>query len=231
MGSDWWWTLTLPAGAVRPENVERLLAVAGTFGLSPARPDGGYNGFSATGDYRVQDRSQMVAGLATASWGTNVWLGSDVAVSLSTERGAQDVVTLSLDSIYCRRTPDDRAEPFRALHRLLTDLWVALADELGALFGRVEDEWSLEQIWAELSDPRLGDAPPPPGAWPEWLSWSTYFDAGRARALPAVPAELGAHVRRTPAGALVLELSDDPAAVDPLRFARLHQVLAGAARG
>ncbi|WP_233223667.1 hypothetical protein [Amycolatopsis sp. CA-128772] len=34
---------------------------------------------------------------------------------------------------------------------------MALAAETGALSGRVEDEWSLEQIRAELRDPRSGD--------------------------------------------------------------------------
>ncbi|MEV4056284.1 hypothetical protein AB0J55_34205 [Amycolatopsis sp. NPDC049688] len=235
MGSDWSWDLTFPAGALGREGVERLLAVAGTAGLSPERPGGGCNGFGSSpgheGEHRVLDREQLVPGLATGSWGTNLWLGSDVDVLLFTRHGDWDTVMLSLDACYGRRTPDARAEPFRALHRRLTGLWVALADELGALFGRVEDEWSLEQIWDALRDPRSADVPPPPGAWPEWLSWSTYFDAGRGRALPPLPAELGAHVRRTPAGATVIELADDPAAVDPVRFARLHQVLAGAARG
>lgn len=235
MGSDWSWTVTLPAGALHPETVERLLAVAGGSGLHPERPGGGCNGFGSSpgheGEHRVLDRPSLVQGLATGVWGTNLWLGSDVDVLLFTEPGAWDTVTLSLNSSYCRRTPDARADPFRALHRLLTDLWVALADELGAAFGRVEDEWSLEQIWDELRDPRSGDTPPPAGSWPEWLSWSTYFAAELHQALPPVPAELGANVRRTPGGAAVIELSDDPAAVDPLRFARLHQVLAGATRG
>ncbi|MEV6830656.1 hypothetical protein [Amycolatopsis sp. NPDC051102] len=230
MGSDWSWTLTLPAGAVDAAAVERLLATAGTFGLVPDRPGGGINGFDRApgreGEHRVHDRHQLVRGLATGSWATNLWIGADVDVWLSTSPGAWDEVYLSLNSCYCRRSPDARADPFRALHRRLTELWVALADELGAVFGRVEDEWSLEQIWAELRDPRSDSTPPPPGAWPEWLSWSTYFDAGRFRALPPVPAELGARVRRTPGAAAVIELLDDPAAVDPVRFARLHQVLA-----
>ncbi|MET8850335.1 hypothetical protein [Amycolatopsis sp. NPDC004625] len=234
MGSDWSWTVTLPGGTVRPEAVERLLAVAGTLGLAPERPDGGCNGFDTSpgheGEHVVLDRPGLVRGLATGARSTTLWRGSDVSVLMVTKLGAWDTVTLHLDACYCRRTPDARADPFRALHRLLTDLWVALADELGAVFGRVEDEWSLEQIWAELRDPLAFATPPPPGAWPEWLSWSTYLDAGRYEALPPLPAELDARVRRTPGGA-VIELSDDPAAVDPLRFARLHRVLAGATRG
>jgi hypothetical protein len=235
MGSDWSWTITLPAGTVRPEAVERLLAVAGTLGLSPERPGGGCNGFDTSpgheGEHVVLDRPGLVQDLATGARGTNLWLGSEVDVLLFTKLGAWDTVSLYLDAVYARRVPDARADPFRALHKLVTDLWVALADELGAVFGRVEDEWSLEQIWAELRDPRAFATPPPPGTWPEWLSWSTYFDAERHRALPPVPAELGARVRPTPGGAAVIELSDDPAAVDPLRFARLHQVLAEATGG
>ncbi len=52
---------------------------------------------------------------------------------------------------------------------------MAIATETGALFGRVEDEWSLEQIWSDLPDPYLYRTPPPLGSWPDWLSWFTYF--------------------------------------------------------
>ncbi|WP_233223666.1 hypothetical protein [Amycolatopsis sp. CA-128772] len=46
--------------------------------------------------------------------------------------------------------------------------------------------------------------------------------------MPPVPAVLGAVVRRTAGEAAVIELSDDPAAVDPVRFARPNRVLATA---
>jgi hypothetical protein len=127
-----------------------------------------------------------------------------------------------LNSSYCWRTPVAQAQPFRELHQLLTELWVAIAGETGALFGRVEDEWSLEQIWYELPDPRSGGTPPPAGSWPEWLSWLTYLDADRYRLLPPVPSEMDASVRRTPDEAAVIVLLADPAAVDPVRFAQLH---------
>jgi hypothetical protein len=229
MGSDWMWTLALPGGTLQPATVERLLALAETFELSPRRPDGQINGFDSSpgheGEHRVLDRRELVHGLATGSWSTNLWNQSEVDVFLSTRSGGiggSDFMYLSLDSIHCRRVPDPRAQPFRELHRLLTDLWLALAGEVGASFGRVEDEWSWEQIWTDLNDP-LSKAPPPPGSWPEWLSWSTYFDADRYRQLPPLSTELDADIRRTPDGAAVIVLLTDPAAVDELRFAQLHQ--------
>jgi hypothetical protein len=59
-----------------------------------------------------------------------------------------------------------------ASRELITELWMAIAEATGALFGRFEDEWSIEQIWSELTDP-LTAGSPPVGALPEWLSWST----------------------------------------------------------
>jgi hypothetical protein len=228
MGSDWMWRLALPGGTLRPPAVERMLALAEMFGLSPNRPGGGINGFDNSpgheGEHRVVDRRQAVDGLATGAWSTNLWNRSEVDILLSTRLGdGWDALHLSLDAVNCRRVPDARAQPFRELYRLLTELWVAVAEELGAVFGRVEDEWSWEQIWTTLCDP-YSHAPPPPGSWPEWLSWSTYFGAEHYRQLPPLPAELDADVRRTPGGAAVVTLLTDPAAVDELRFARLHQV-------
>ncbi|WP_370949730.1 hypothetical protein AB5J62_19725 [Amycolatopsis sp. cg5] len=226
MGSDWSWTLTLPGGTSSSATVERLLALAGTFGLSPHRPDGEINGFGNApgreGEHRVLARDQLIQGLATGTWSTNLWLRSEVDIWLSVKPGDWDSVTLSLNSAHCRREPGEWARPFRDLHRLLTELWVAVAAATGAVFGRVEDEWSLEQIWSDLPAPHAGLVPPPPGSWPDWLSWSTYFDADRYRRLPPLPAKLGAGVRRTHDDGAVIVLLDDPAAVDPLRFARLH---------
>ncbi|MFK0248119.1 hypothetical protein ACIQUM_25795 [Amycolatopsis azurea] len=224
MGSDWSWTLTLPDGASNPAAIERLLDLAGTFGLSPHRPDGGHNGFDNSpgheGEHRVLSKEQLVRGLAEGTWSTNLWTRSEVDVWLSTAPSGQ-TVSLSLDSCHCRRIPDARAEPFRELHRRLTELWTAIAGETGALFGRVEDEWSLEQIWSELPGPLPDVSAPPLGSWPDWLSWHTYFDAARYRMLPSLPAELD--VRRTPGGGAVIVLAADPAAADPLEFARLHR--------
>src|SRR4051794_13869393 len=153
MGSDWTWTLTLPGGTLQSATVERLLALAEAFGLSPHRPGGGINGFDRSpgheGEHRVLDRPELVQALATGAFSTNLWDRSEVDVFLSAGRGRAggwDVVSLSLDSVHCRRVPDARAQPFRESHRQLTDLWVTLAGEMGAVFGRVEDEWSWEQI-------------------------------------------------------------------------------------
>ncbi|HJP78825.1 MAG TPA: hypothetical protein VJ914_31415 [Pseudonocardiaceae bacterium] len=223
MGSDWSWSLALPGDGVTTVAIERVLTIAEAAGLSPKRPDGLINGFDNTpgheGEHRAIDPDELVHGLATGTWSTNLWNQSEVDIWLTTRSGT---VTLSLDAVHCRRTPVAAAQPFRDLHHLLTELWVAIADETGALFGRVEDEWSLEQIWSELTDPASGPTPPPVGALPEWLSWSTYFDAPRYRRLPPLPGQGDATVRRTPGGAAVITLLTDPAAVDPVRFARLH---------
>jgi hypothetical protein len=125
-----------------------------------------------------------------------------------------------LDSVNCWSVPTPQAQPFRELHHRLTELWAAAAGETRALFGRVEDEWSIEQIWRALDDP-VSDAPQPAGAWPERLGWWTYFAAGHYRPLPAA---LDASVRRTSDGGAVVGLLADPADADPVRFARLHDV-------
>jgi len=228
MGSDWSWTLALPEGALTTAAIERLLVLAETAGLSPYRPGGGCNGFDNApgheGEDRVVGRDEMVRGLVTGSWATNLWLGSATDVWLSARPGGGrgwDEVRLALDSVYCYREPLPRAQPYRDLHRLLTGLWLAFAGQAGAFFGRVDDEWSVEQIWDELTDP-LSDAPPPAGAWPQRLGWWTYFDADRYRQLPFLPATLESSVRRTSDGAAVIELLADPAAVDPRCFSELH---------
>ncbi|ANZ41642.1 hypothetical protein BBK82_42535 [Lentzea guizhouensis] len=229
MGSDWSWTLALPGGALTSATVERLLALANDSGLSPHRPDGGINGFAnlpgREGDHEVLTRHQLVQGLTTGSWATNLWTRSEADIGLSTTPSGGtgwDLVSLSLNSAHCRRTPTADAEPFRQLHRQLTGLWLTVATGLGAVFGRVEDEWSLEQIWSELPDSRMHVTPPPPGSSPDWLSWLTYFDADHHRRLAPVLAELNADVRRTSDGAAVIVLLGDPAAVDPVKFAQLH---------
>ncbi|MBN9744213.1 hypothetical protein DMP23_24590 [Amycolatopsis sp. A1MSW2902] len=228
MGSNWSWTLALPEGSLTTGTVEQILEQAETAGLSPIRPGGGCNGFDNApgheGEHRVVDRDEMVRGLVTGSWATNLWTGSETDIGLNSRPGrgrGWDQVRLDLDSVHSCREPSPRAQPFRDLHRLLTGLWLAVAARTGAFFGRVEDEWSLTQIWAELTDP-LSDAPPPVGVWPRRLGWWTYFDADRYRLLPTVPTALESSVRRIPEGAAVIELLTDPAAVDPVRFSDLH---------
>lgn len=146
--------------------------------------------------------------------------GGRLPVRGSRRAGGWDVVCLSLDSCHRRRVADARARPFRELHRRLTDLWVALAGEGGCGIrprrGRVVVGADLLRAGRPFPDA------PPPGSWPEWLSWATYFDSHRYGLLPPLSAELGGGVRPTPDGAAVITLLPDPAAVDVVRFARLH---------
>lgn len=199
MGSDWTWSLDLPP--LTPTAVSDLLDLATAAGLSPHRPDGRLNGFDADGEHRLVDRDELLHGLAAGTCSTNLWTRDEVDVHMST-----NPLRLTLDAVNTWREPVPAARPFRVLHRMITDLWVAVADSMGAVFGRVEDEWSIEQIWT-------GDTRP------EWLGWWTYFAAP-----PALPPELGATFRTTPGGGVVVALLDDPAAVDPVRFAELHRV-------
>jgi hypothetical protein len=53
------------------------------------------------------------------------------------------------------------------------------------------------------------------------LKWAT-STPGRYRLLPPISAELGAVISRTRHEGAVIVLPADPAAVDPVRFARLH---------
>lgn len=110
VGSDW--SLALPRGTLRPAAVERLPAVSEAFGLSPHRPDGKINGFAASpgreGEHRVLDRRQVVPGLATGTWCTNLLNRADVFLSAG-PRDDSDFVSLSLDSVHCRRVPDAAA--------------------------------------------------------------------------------------------------------------------------
>ncbi|MFD1050521.1 hypothetical protein ACFQ1S_35850, partial [Kibdelosporangium lantanae] len=138
--------------------------------------------------------------------GEYIGLGADtVTQRAAAHLPAAGAGELTLDAVNTRREPVPAARPFRLLHRRITDLWVAVADSMGALFGRVEDEWSVEQIWSGETRP-------------EWLGWWTYFASP-----PTLPPELGATVRATPGGGVVVALLEDPAAVDPLWFAELHR--------
>ncbi len=71
-----------------PATVERLLALAGESGLSPDRPDGGINGLDTApgheGEHHVLNRGQLVQGLVSGSWATNLWTRSEDDVFLST---------------------------------------------------------------------------------------------------------------------------------------------------
>lgn len=202
MGSDLWWMLTLPG--VTTELVEQVLALAEQSGLSPRHPDGHLNGFDHEGDRRLLTRDELVDGMVTGKWGTSLWDRAEMDTGLSPR---YQRLMLSQDAVYHGESRE-----------LITELWVAIAEATGALFGRFEDEWSIEQIWSELTDP-LTAGSPPVSALPDWLSWSTYVDVERTEHLPPLPAALGADVRRTPSGASVITL---PGEIDAVRFARLH---------
>lgn len=220
MGSDWWWSLSLPPGSLTADLVEAVLALAGNAGLSPHRPDGAINGFRQEGDPLLLDHRELVAGLAAGTLATNLWNSAGVDIWLATDPETA-TVALSLDSCWTWRSPVPEAEPYRRLHGGLTDLWVAVAERTGALFGRVEDEWSLEQVHPSLPHP-VSDAPPPPGRRPDRMGWWTYVTAELYRRMPPLPPGIDATVRRTSSGAAVIALLDDPAAVDPLAFERFH---------
>lgn len=234
MGSDWYWTLRLPPGSVTEDAVEEVLAAAEGAGFSPHRTlDGLVNAFHVDDpvghDPGVPDRAAVVAELAAGTCATNLWVSSEVDVFLQVEPGdAGEAATLrlTLDSCHAWRRPCPEAEPYRRLHRDLTALWLDLAERFGAVFGRVEDDWSVLQVHRLVEDPASNEAPPP-GRWPELLGWWTYFGPDLHRDLPPPPADLGATVRRTPGGGAVVSFLDDPAAVDALAFERLHLRHAG----
>jgi len=206
MGSDWTWSLHLPSGSLTPDLLSRLLAMATAAGFPPERPDGAINGFAADdGECCVLDRHGLVAGLADGTCHTNLWDASKIDVRLGTDPSS-DVVDMILDSGNTWRLPTPEADPYRRLHRRLTDLWLAMAEEFGATVGLVQDEWSVEQV-RHLP--------------PRTLGWWTYLDAEHYERVPPLPPE--ADVRRTPRGAAVIALLDDPASVDVLAFERFHQ--------
>ncbi|MBB4674098.1 hypothetical protein [Crossiella cryophila] len=212
MGSDWDWEMH-HAVPWTPARIERMLGLFADGGwrlaprLHPLCPeDGPEDGLREVG------RAELVIGLAEARWGISLWDAEEDSVFLHTSPTS---VRVNLSGGNWRE-PRPEADGYRLRHRGLTELWVELGERFDGLFGRVEDEWSLEQVWSLLPDP-LGDDVPPPGQWPHRLGWWTYFNAERADLLPNPPAGL----RLTPSGA-VLALLDDPAAVDALEFERIH---------
>jgi hypothetical protein len=97
---------------------------------------------------------------------------------------------------------------------------VEVADDVGAGYGRVTDEWSVEELG---EGGPMSDDDVPPGRLPPWLGWWTYLDADRARLLPPVPIpEVAEAVRATHSGAVVIALLADPAAIDIARYRSLH---------
>ncbi|GAA0623813.1 hypothetical protein GCM10010174_48730 [Kutzneria viridogrisea] len=167
-----------------------------------------------------------------SSWDWTLWLRDARAVDaavLDFVRGAEaagHLDTLELDLYVTGRqvsmSMSRRAEG--TLHPVVTELWLTTAERHGALFGRVSDEWSDEQVWRLLSDP-LGEQVPAVGRWPELLGWWTYFGAERAGALPPLPTGVPATVRPTAGGGAVLALLEEATALDELEFERVHRVL------
>ena len=192
-GSDLWWTLTLPD--VTAELVEQVLALAEQSGLSPRHPDGHLNGFDHEGERRLLTRDELINGMVTGEWSTNLW-----------DRAAMDI---GPSTRYQRLMLSQDAVHHGGSRELITELWVAIAEAThSSAVSRTNGRSS-----------RSGPGSPPVGTLPEWLSWSTYFDAERTENLPQLAAALGADVRRTPSGASVITL---PGEIDALRFARLH---------
>lgn len=204
MGSDWSWQVfyAAPWSHSRVEEALEVLASAG-WRLEPG----------AIG------RPRLIEGLTGGQWAVSLHSAENVDIALTTPPGC---LRLQLAAEHTRREPRPEADGYRLLHRGLTEAWVELAERLDGLFGRVEDEWSVDELARVLRAPGIEEVPAP-GQWPQWLGWWTYFNAERADVLPGPPAGL----RLTRRGA-VLALLDDPAAVDPAEFLRINQgLLAG----
>jgi hypothetical protein len=214
VGSDWIWELRVPAAA--EPALRELYALAADRDLRPQRPDGLINLFTnSDADLRtVEDPQAARDAMATGKEHGQLWANGDVDVFVNWQDGT---LVWALDAAFCFRRSVPEADTFRELHSRLTGLWLDVAERLQADIGRVLDEWSSEQVW------NLGihDDSHPAGGWPAELGWWTYL--GPDRHLPPAPLpEIAAQARRLPNGALLVELLDDPAAVDPLRYQDIH---------
>ncbi|PZG01172.1 hypothetical protein [Micromonospora endophytica] len=214
MGSDWIWELQVQAAA--EPALRQLYALAAVRGLVPQRSDGLVNLFTnPNGDvHPVKDPQAALDAVAAGTAGGQLWTDDDVDVFVEWKAGT---LTWSLDAAFCHRRPGPEANTFRQLHARLTSLWLDAAERLQADVGRILDEWSSEQVW-HLD---IHHTSHPAGGWPAELGWWTYL--GTDRQLPAAPLpEIAVQARRLPNGALLVELLDDPAAVDPLRYQDIH---------
>ncbi|MEV8503986.1 hypothetical protein AB0368_04030 [Actinoplanes sp. NPDC051475] len=195
MGSDWIWELRVPVAA---EPALRVL-----YALAAER------------DLRtIEDPEVTLAAVATGKEHGRLRAGGDVDVFVNWRDGS---LSWALNAGFCHRRPAPEADAFREVHARLTGLWLDVAERLNADVGRVLDEWSTEQVW------NLGihEGIHPGGGWPAELGWWTYLGAGRHLPQSPLP-EVTARAYRLPNGALVVALLDDPAAVDPLRYADIH---------
>ncbi|WP_433731477.1 hypothetical protein ACQP2Y_22825 [Actinoplanes sp. CA-051413] len=207
MGSDWTWELQVPA-AGEPA-LRELYALAAERQLRPQRPDGLINLFSKPEAHlrTVEDPEVALAAQVAGGEHGQLWADGAVDIYLSWDDGT---LVWTLDSVFCHRSPVPEADTFRELHARLTNLWLAAAQRLDAHAGRILDEWSSEQVWQLRG----------PGRPPE-LGWWAYLGPGQHLTAPPPP-EVTARSRRLPNGALLIELLDDPAAVDPLRYEEIH---------
>ncbi|MEV4640023.1 hypothetical protein AB0J80_22005 [Actinoplanes sp. NPDC049548] len=206
----------MPARVAPRTALHDVYALASRRGMHPHRPDGLINLFTnPDADLRtVDDPQRALDAMATGAEHGQLWTGDEVDIFLNLEDGH---LMWALDATFCHRRPTPEAEAFRELHRRLTGLWLDVAQRLDAEQGRVLDEWSMEQVW----DLGIHDAEHPVGGWPAELGWWTYLGTGLD--LPASPAaDVTAGARRLGNGALLVNLLDDPAAVDPVRYADLH---------
>jgi hypothetical protein len=225
MGTSWSWEVALSDESLTAHVVEHALACARQAGLTVHRPDGAINGFSRDGDHRIVGYRELVSGLANLSLATNLWApsGRDVWLSTFPSFGVGPPrLRMNLDCI--PRPPAPDAHDFRSLHRVLTGVWIELLDDLGAEFGRVDDEWSIEQVWDMIPKPVTFN-PPPVDQWPFPLGWWTFVDAHRYLQLPPLPSWLPARIARTPGGGTVVALTDDPAMIDVLDYEDIHRRL------
>jgi hypothetical protein len=210
VGSDWTWELQVSADGETA--LRELYALAAERQLRPQRPDGLINLFSKleAGLRAVEDPEVALAAQVVGGEHGQLWADGAVDIYLSWDEGT---LAWTLDSVFCHRSPVPEADTFRELHARLTSLWLAAAQRLDADAGRILDEWSSEQVMI-------------PGRPPE-LGWWAYLGPGRHLSAP-LPPEAAARSRQLPNGALLIELLDDPAAADPLRYEEIHSRWLGA---
>jgi hypothetical protein len=215
VGSDWNFQLTVPGGR---SAVRSLLAVAAARGYSVRNGAGQITCFTDQGAelVTVADEEALVEALANGEAG-QFWSG-DLDLFLQ-GRVDEDIADLrwSLDSCWTRRRPGPKADEFRAIHARLVALWLEAAVTLGARAGRIDDDWS----WEQVHDIPGIYQPAAPGEWPRLLGWWTYLGPPA----PPPPAAVADRSAPVPGGGTVITLLDDPAAVDVLRYAEILRSL------
>jgi hypothetical protein len=223
VGTSWSWDVVFSHGSLTAKVVDHALTRADEAGFSVHPPGGAINSFSLADGHREVEYRELVSGLVDRRLNTNLWTPSGVDIGFTTQPSfgvGPPSMTLSIDA-GVPRPPAPGAHEFRHLHRQLTDLWIVLLDELGADFGRVDDEWSIERVWRLIPEP-VTLAPPPADQWPFPMGWWTFVNAHRFRLLPDLPSWLWAGMQQTPGGGTVIALTDDPTMIDVLEYEELH---------